>query len=229
MNWDLFRFSIAKRLFRLVYPDYSFTEYGNEWFRGWDGLGGCFKGMRVPLDRYFMMAQLLRPTLDVPGDMVECGAYRGQSANVLLMCGDEKRLHVFDSFQGLSEPGPSERGWWRRGDFSASRLEFERAVEGFEDRVVIHAGWIPERFHEVDGLAFSFVHVDVDLAAPTGHCIDFFYPRLSEGGIMLFDDYGFKQCREARREIDKRFPWEAMVALPTGQAFVTKGKGEQGV
>ncbi len=71
---------------------------------------------------------------------------------------------------------------------------------------------------------FAFVHVDVDLYQPTRDAIDFFYPRLLPGGILLFDDYGFMTCPGARRAVDehRRSSSDAFIRLPTGQAFLTR-------
>lgn len=217
MNWDLLRFSIAKRLFRLVYPRYEFSEWGNDW--GHDSLDGC--------DRHFMLGQLVKLADGLEGDMVECGAYRGESTLTILE-NSEGTLHVFDSFEGLSEPGTLEGRWWKRGDLAATKEEFMDTVEGFQDRVCLYEGWIPTTFHYLDelGLRLRFVHVDVDLAEPTRDCVEYLWPKIVLGGLMVFDDYGFRQCVGAREAIDGYFPQDEIVQLTTGQAFVVKREGD---
>jgi len=224
MNWDLFRYSLAKKLFLLIYRDYEFTEWGNDWGKWWRFVWELHNGqvLQGAQGRLYTLDQLLKLTIDVEGDMVECGAYRGQSS-VIMLSHSSRRLHVFDSFEGLSKPSESEDRWWKKGMFAASLSEYMEAIQGYNSRVVIHKGWIPEKFMEVDGGRFSFVHVDVDLAKPTEECIEFFYPRLSQGGVMLFDDYGYRQCREVKRVINENFSSDAIVKLTTGQAFVIAG------
>ena len=53
---------------------------------------------------------------------------------------------------------------------------------------------------------------------------EFVYPRLVPGGMMVFDDYGFWSCPGARMAVDQFFAekLERPLALPTGQAIVTK-------
>ena len=62
------------------------------------------------------------------------------------------------------------------------------------ERVSYYKGWIPDRFEEVSDRKFSFIHIDVDLHRPTYDSAEFFYERLSPGGIILCDDYGSLLC-----------------------------------
>ena len=92
------------------------------------------------------------------------------------------------------------------------------------DFVVFHSGWIPEKFHEVSDVRFCFVHLDVDLFQPTLDSLSFFYDKMSPGGIILCDDYGFITCPGARKAMNSFFADkpEEIVSLPTGQGFVVK-------
>ena len=78
-----------------------------------------------------------------------------------------------------------------------------------------YKGWIPERFREVESLRFSFVHVDVDLEQPTRDSLEFFYPRLSPGGVLLCDDYGSSLCPGATSA--------KMISLSPGGGFLVRG------
>jgi O-methyltransferase len=87
-----------------------------------------------------------------------------------------------------------------------------------------HPGWIPTRFHDAGDRRFAFVHIDVDLEQPTRDSIEFFYPRLNPGGILLCDDYGFAACPGATRAIDEFLAHkpEKIVALASGGGFIVK-------
>ena len=71
---------------------------------------------------------------------------------------------------------------------------------------------------------FCFVHIDVDILEPTRDSIEFFYPRMMPGGIMLFDDYGFTSCPGAKLAADVFFEGrpEKIGLLTTGQAIIIK-------
>ena len=72
---------------------------------------------------------------------------------------------------------------------------------------------------------FAFVHVDVDLYSSVRDCCEFFYPRLSGGASMVFDDYGFPHYRDAaKRAVDEYFADkpERPLVLASGQCVVVK-------
>lgn len=178
-------------------------------------------------DRKFMVSQLLRLTREVPGDTAECGVFRGASS--WLICdanrGTEKVHHLFDSFEGLSEPGEGDGSYWRRGALAFPEASVREALREFS-AVRYWKGWIPERFSEVEDRAFSFVHIDVDLEAPTRDSVAFFYPRLSDGAVLVCDDYGFTTCPGATRACDEFLSDkpEKMISLGGGGGFFIKGR-----
>lgn len=131
-------------------------------------------------------------------------------------------MHLFDSFKGLSKPEAEDGTFWYAGALASTEQAARDNLARFPD-VSFYRGWIPERFCEVADRRFAFVHIDVDLGAPTRNSIEFFYPRLQPGGILLCDDYGFTTCPGATKAMDDFFrDRERVVHLPTGQGFVIK-------
>jgi|NGEPerStandDraft_6_1074524.scaffolds.fasta_scaffold178746_1 O-methyltransferase len=178
--------------------------------------------------RRWMVYQLLRLTKNTPGDTAECGAYRGASSYLICSFIEHATLpkihHVFDSFEGLSQPVGLDGAHWRKNDLRADATDAKKTLERFR-KVEFYKGWIPDRFPEVADRHFSFVHIDVDIYEPTRDSMAFFYPRLSDGGIILCDDYGFKSCPGATKAVDDflRDKPEKMVALSDGGGFMIKG------
>ena len=184
-------------------------------------------------DRKFVLFSMAQALSYLPGDTAECGVYDGGSSYLICRAGDctgEREHHVFDSFEGLSAPAendvPSDPTAykWQANDLSVP-LETVQSNLGSCKRVSYYRGWIPDRFHEVADREFSFVHIDVDLYEPTLASLEFFYPRMVAGGILLCDDYGFTTCPGARRACDEFFGDKIecrVVHLPTGQGFVVK-------
>lgn len=185
-----------------------------------------------PHDRCYMLLESARLVRGIDGHFAECGVRYGKSS-LFLMTGagkqSDKRLHIFDSFEGLSDPdardvkasGESE---WSRGDLAVPEDIVRRNLAEFGDRVVLHKGWIPERFADVETERFSLIHVDVDLYEPTLAAVAFFYPRVNSGGVILCDDYGSADCPGAKRAIDDFFADkpERVMSLPTGQSLLFK-------
>lgn len=168
---------------------------------------------RHDLVRYFLA------TLEVPGARVECGAYRGATA--LLLCHvwraasagfRGKGLYLIDSFTGTSEstaddliPVRGSDGTVRMEPFfpagkSDVTLEMVRAFFAEFPEVEICAGWIPEVLQPLSAQRFALVHIDLTLYEATRAALEYFYPRLNHGGVILCDGSVF--CPGAQKAVD---------------------------
>lgn len=223
------RYLAAEALAAAIYPKYKFSEFGRSYLED-EAFLAYYKRFMDPgnwhsLDRKYALNELLKQVRHIGGDIAECGAYKGASA--FLMCralGTSSSLvHLFDSFEGLAEPLSIDGTYWRKGSLSTGEQALRDTLAGFENYRV-YKGWIPERFHEVDSFTFRFVHIDVDLFEPTRDSLQFFYPRLASGGMMLLDDHGFRSCPGATKAAEEFFADkpEELSLLPTGQAFTIK-------
>lgn len=228
-NAEYSRFTLAEKLSGIIYPKYKFSEFGRVFLEDKDFLRyyESFEGTNNyhSLDRKYTLDQLMKLVASVEGDTAECGAFRGASSYLICrrIVGMGKKHHVFDSFEGLSDPRAEDGAYWKGGDLSSGEGVIRDSLKDFNN-VVYHKGWIPHKFYEVEDSKFSFVHLDVDLYQPTIDSLEFFYERVSPGGIILCDDYGFITCPGAKKAMDSFFADkpEEIVSLPTGQGFVVK-------
>ena len=130
----------------------------------------------------------METTERTPGDIAELGVAYGASAKLLSMrLPAGKHLHLFDTFQGLPEVTAADEIRFRAGEFE-SRFEDVRSYVG-TDRVYYYPGLFPATADPLRGQIFSLIHLDADLYASTLAAFEFFYPRLSPGGILLCHDY----------------------------------------
>src|SRR5258706_1266052 len=165
--------------------------------------------------RFRALVRLLMDTDSLDGEVAECGCFMGLSS--YLMCDYLRRhnsdflgakYHIFDSFEGLSAPTleddvPEEferakaiEAMCAQGAFAASLDRVRRNLADFPD-ITFHPGWIPLTFQALAERQYRFVHVDVDLYDPTLESIEYFYPRLAAGGVLVSDDYGWPGARKA--------------------------------
>jgi O-methyltransferase len=232
MTFDEFRFLLLIRIGALLCPKYRFKWPQLSWLEQQDFntyLARFGEANGLNAERRWMLRELMRLVDTVPGDTAECGVYEG--AGSWLICSMNRACphfarqhHIFDSFEGLSEPTGFDGDCWRKGSMARGE-DLVRANLAEFDRVATYKGWIPERFAEAADRKFSFVHIDVDLYEPTRDSIRFFYERMSEGGIIVCDDYGFATCPGATRAIDEFLADkpEAMLVLTGGGGFLVKG------
>ena len=162
----------------------------------------------------------------IPGDFLECGVWRGGSmmmaALTLLALGcTDKRLYLFDTYEGLLKPnktldvdvwGNSGMEAWqphRKSDESSNwayaSLEEVRAnmeSTGYPmDNVFFVKGMVEETLPAKAVDKIAMLRLDTDWYSSTRHELEQLYPRLSQNGILILDDYGhFLGARKATDE-----------------------------
>jgi O-methyltransferase len=181
----------------------------------------------VSPDRFYVLYTLIQQAMAVPGDVWECGVYKGGTASMfaelLARANTDKSLFLFDTFEGMPETDP-DHDWHQEGDFSDTTLQAVRDFVGHGPLCNYRKGLIPDTFEGLDDQSIAFAHIDVDIYQSIKDCMAFILPRLSVGGFIVFDDYGFPTCPGAREAVDEVFldrP-EYPLCLPTGQAVVFK-------
>jgi len=164
-----------------------------------------------------ILFRLLESTLGLEGDVAECGVWKGQ---MLLPTGlfikrraPHKRVWGFDSFQGLNETvatdlslGGDQDVRKRVGGFSdTSYLTIARRVRrfGLEDTVRLVPGYFQDTLARHTTLRFSFVHLDCVLYESYKLTLEFFYPRLARGGVILLDEYNDPPWPGCTRAVDE--------------------------
>jgi O-methyltransferase len=181
-------------------------------------------------ERCFMLFQLALAASRLPGDVAEVGVYRGGTARLLARttAPSGKTVRLFDTFAGMPSTDPV-RDSHRSGDFGDSPLDDVRAYLADCPNVSFHPGLFPPTATQFEATSFCFAHIDVDIYASVRDCCEFFYPRTVAGGVLVFDDYGFRSCPGAKQAVDDFFasrperPWW----LPTGQAVVIRAATER--
>ena len=151
--------------------------------------------------RFFQMTQLLKLTQGIDGATAEAGCFRGLAS--FLICKYRKEVDasfdgtghfMVDSFEGLSEPvaedGELSKTRYMEGVFTRTSLEVcQNTLNEFPGASIIK-GWIPTAFHELPDQQYRFVHIDVDIYQPTLDALQYFFPKMAPGGIIVVDDFG---------------------------------------
>jgi hypothetical protein len=184
------------------------------------------RGMNVTPLEANQLIKLVQATGKLGGCMAEVGVYRGGSARLIREADGSRPLHLFDTFEGLPDPGEIDtvvrwNGWFQKGQFLCS-LENVRKYLGDCYGLYFHQGLFPGTGEAVRGERFSFVHSDVDLYSSTRSVLEFFYPRLVPGGIIVSHDFATASGpRQAIEEFFRERP-EPVIELPGDQAIVIK-------
>jgi O-methyltransferase len=150
---------------------------------------------------------------DVPGDLVECGVWRGGASilmrAVLAAYGDESRsVWLADSFEGV--PPPDAANFTAdKGDrlhlaapiLAVTEKDVKANFERYgllDERVRFLPGWFKDTLKDAPIERISVLRLDGDLYESTIQGLDGLYDRLSPGGYCIIDDYhAIDGCRKA--------------------------------
>lgn len=137
---------------------------------------------------------------------VECGVEDGLSAHFALTH-STGTLHLYDAWDAL--------------DPALSQDRTARNLAAHADRLRWHPGIIPDTLADDAPETVHWLHVDVNAAEPTRAVLEFFWPRIPEGGAVLFNAYGWLHCDPVRRTVNDFLCDKpgTLLPLPTGQAI----------
>jgi len=131
---------------------------------------------------------------DVAGDFAELGVHMGHSAKVLadVIAAHEadRRLYLFDTFEGFDERDLDGVDADQPAIYGDTSLLTVQQYIGHGDVCRYRPGYFPDTAEGMPSDAtFALVHLDCDLYEPTRAALDFFYPRLSTGALVIVHDY----------------------------------------
>lgn len=179
-----------------------------------------------------------RSALRVPGDFVECGVNAGMVSSAVMRYLDWARLdrtyYLIDTFAGpvLEQFSAEEHqsGWVKlvqqAVDTGGYVTDIDRVRANFAEwpNAVVVQGVVPDVLPSTAIRRVSFLHLDLNCAAPERAALEYFWPRIEPGGFVLFDDYAFHGVPAQKQAIDD---WAAasgaaVLSLPTGQGLIVR-------
>jgi O-methyltransferase len=181
-------------------------------------------------ERLYILYQLVKQVSTLDDCFAEVGVYKGGTAKMIFEASKMinrrfRRFFLCDTFEGMPETD-TQKDKHHKGDFADTSLEGVRKL--FNDgEVELYKGVFPDSIPLASycfGARYSLVHIDCDIYKSVKDCCEFFYKRMSVGGVMVFDDYGFPSCPGALLAVNEFFldrP-EQPIVLPTGQCLVFK-------
>jgi hypothetical protein len=182
----------------------------------------------------FVSARLANATTvgrpDRSRNFVEVGVCDGLTAYFAIAAGerdaDVSRRHFFllDSWGPMREEDFAPDDKQKVGAYSYLRRErTEENLHPWNCEITFIQGYVPQTLGDPalpDSI--SWLHIDLNSSVTTTASLDILVPRIADGGICLFDDYGWKTYSATKRAVDSYFRQRSdgtLLALPTGQSL----------
>lgn len=218
-NWKIFR-----ETQEYVKEQFDFSN---------DFIGMSKKNVDTLLYRHWYVAYCARHAIEFAKsdefNFIECGTANGVTAYFALkeienhLKDSRFFMHLYDSWDSMREKELLESERDHIGNYSELDINTTKSnLKEFEDKLVFHVGYIPESLDSKNApKSIVFMHIDLNSAKPTFAALEFFFPKLVSGGVILFDDYGQEEYKETKRVIDEFFSDKPglVLKLPTSQAI----------
>lgn len=176
---------------------------------------------------------------NIPGDVVECGVYRG-GCSIIMATAHDRTAYLYDTFTGMAEPGEHDFKGEQKGDRFDAKERHAAADKGDyvdwvyssieEVKTAIRDSEVDDqRFKLIKGMVedtipaempekIALLRLDTDFYDSTKHELEHLYPLLSPGGILIVDDYGsWAGSRKAVDEFLETLPVRPLL-LPEGSS-----------
>jgi hypothetical protein len=190
---------------RLVFDPERSREEGRDW--------PLYAQTMVGIERLRNVRRCVESALveDVPGDLIEAGAWRG-GVGILMRAilqahgVTDRRVWLADSFQGLPPPDLEHYPADRDGEgheFEPLAVGVDEVRENFrrygllDEQVRFVEGWFRDTLPPLQEVGWSVVRIDADMYGSTMDALVNLYDGLSPGGFLIVDDYALPPCREA--------------------------------
>jgi len=182
--YNLINFFLLKYRISIAYHYYSSDRLlkliNKERFRG---------ELLLTVNESFQLYECVKSIAKKDGDLAEVGVYKGGSSLIIAKIKGKKKLHLFDTFEGLPQTESIDK--YVESKFMVGSLEEVKDKLKNFPKIYFYKGMFQQKSKMIKKNKFSFVHLDVDLFSSTKACLEFFYPRMVKGGIILTHDYPF--------------------------------------
>lgn len=169
----------------------------------------------------------------LPGDFVECGVNTGILS--LAVCeyidfnATGKKFWLFDTFAGIPQSQVSKREafrvrWENERNFYPDCWELAQQNFASYPNAHLIRGMVPESLPQAPIEKVCYLSIDMNIAAPERAAIEYFWPKLVTGAIVILDDYGWRGFEAQKATMDEFAAQMGteVLALPTGQGLIIK-------
>jgi O-methyltransferase len=189
------------------------------------------------VDKYrcYELWQLVAEAKQLRGALIEIGVWKGGSGALIAakakLEGIRDEVYLCDTFTGVVKASSMDSCYKGQEHADTSLEIVQSLVESLKlDNVRILPGVFPEQTAApLCQTSFRFCHIDVDVYQSAKDIVEWLWPKLVLGGIIVFDDYGFVTCDGVTRLVNERMGIEGSITLHNlnGHAICVRTSSQQ--
>ena len=160
--------------------------------------------------------------LGVEGNIAELGCYNGDISWQLNALMPDRKLYLFDTMEGFDDRDLAvelEKGFTtvKPNEYIFAKEDYLMARLPYPENVTLKKGWFPETAFDIEDETFALVYMDTSLYQPTFTGMEYFFPRMSQGGVIVlcgYEDSAYGGIRKAIEDLEAKYG--AFLILPLG-------------
>jgi len=166
------------------------------------------------------------------GALIEVGVWRGGSGAIIATkaksVGIPDPVYLCDTFSGVVKASTEDVTFYKGGEHAdTSRELVEQLIHnrlGLDNVVVLKGIFPDETAHLIPSTQFRFCHIDVDTYQSAKDIVEWIWGKLAVGGMIVFDDYGFKYCEGVTKYVEelRGLPGRLLIHNLNGHAVLIK-------
>lgn len=171
------------------------------------------KNTLVDIYRCYELWQLVAKSysLDAHAAILEVGVWRGGTAGImarrLTNLKSKANLYLADTFEGVAKAGEQDDFYTGGEHKDTSRHIVEDVLKnksGYSYYKILK-GIFPEDTADkvLASEQFGLCHIDVDVYSSAKDVLEWVWPKLINGGVVVFDDYGFHSCTGVTKLVEE--------------------------
>lgn len=175
----------------------------------------------------------------IKGDFAECGVLSGGHPALMAWTlrtrgGSDRKVHLYDSFEGIPQPGPDDVADYKRmygvnenrskgiptGLCVGTMAQVTSNMKTWdvsESMLVYHKGWLQEVLPREEIPTLALLRIDVDLYDSTIPIFQYLYAKMPSGAFIISDDWGESAAAPCRVASIKMMGYEPKVTPVEGQ------------
>ena len=163
------------------------------------------------VDKYrcYELWDLISQVKDLKGALIEVGVWKGGTGAIIAQKakieGIKDKVYLCDTFSGVVKTGANDPIYKGGEHADTSRELVSDLMKSLKlSNVKLLSGIFPDETSKyISKEKFRFCHIDVDVYQSAKEITDWIWPRLVRGGIIAYDDYGFRGCHGVTKFINE--------------------------
>lgn len=186
----------------------------------------------VDIFRCYELFTLVKQTSKLKsGSLIEIGVFEGGTGAIIAKQSElsniNEKVYLCDTFDGVvksSEHDPN----YNDGEHKATRITVENLLKNMniQNTLILEGIFPDDTGYEIEDLQFRFCHIDVDVYKSAKDIVEWIWPKMVIGGIIVYDDYGFSTCKGIATQVEEQIDLEDRIVIHNlnGHAIIIKTK-----